>query len=132
MKDTDANGIVEQLRKDNVPYELSNGGSTILVPDDKVNDERLKAAAAGLPAAAATGYSLLDKLGVTSSEFQQTVTYKRALEGELATTIQAMDGVKTAAVQLALPAKTVFIDYDSGRHGIRVRGNAAGYHPVRR
>ncbi|WP_284982074.1 flagellar basal-body MS-ring/collar protein FliF [Arthrobacter sp. efr-133-TYG-118] len=110
LKDTDANGIVEQLRKDNVPYELSNGGSTILVPDDKVNDERLKAAAAGLPAAAATGYSLLDKLGVTSSEFQQSVTYKRALEGELATTIQAMDGVKTAAVQLAIPAKTVFVD----------------------
>ena len=110
LKDTDANSIVEQLRKDNVPYELSNGGSTILVPEDKVYDERLKAAAAGLPAAAPTGYSLLDKLGVTSSEFQQSVTYKRALEGELATTIEAMDGVKTAAVRLAIPAKTVFAD----------------------
>ncbi|WP_423183668.1 flagellar basal-body MS-ring/collar protein FliF [Arthrobacter sp. NyZ413] len=110
LKDTDANSIVEQLRKDNVPYVLSNGGSTILVPEDKVYDERLKAAAAGLPAAAPTGYSLLDKLGVTSSEFQQSVTYKRALEGELATTIEAMDGVKTAAVRLAIPAKTVFAD----------------------
>ncbi|HEU4667076.1 MAG TPA: flagellar M-ring protein FliF, partial [Arthrobacter sp.] len=47
LKDTDANGIVEQLRKDNVPYEIANGGSTILVPEDKVYDERLKAAAAG-------------------------------------------------------------------------------------
>lgn len=110
LKDTDANGIVEQLRKDNVPYELANGGSTILVPENKVYDERLKAAAAGLPSAAATGYSLLDKLGVTSSEFQQSVTYKRALEGELATTIEAMDGVKTAAVRLAIPAKSVFVD----------------------
>lgn len=110
LKDTDANGIVEQLRKDNVPYEIANGGSTILVPEDKVYDERLKAAAAGLPTAAATGYSLLDKLGVTSSEFQQSVTYKRALEGELATTIQAMDGVKAAAVRLAIPQKTVFVD----------------------
>jgi flagellar M-ring protein FliF len=110
LKDTDANGIVEQLRKDNVPYEIANGGSTILVPEDKVYDERLKAAAAGLPTAAATGYSLLDKLGVTSSEFQQSVTYKRALEGELASTIQAMDGVKTAAVRLAIPEKSVFVD----------------------
>ncbi|TDT86003.1 flagellar M-ring protein FliF [Arthrobacter sp. AG258] len=110
LKDTDANGIVEQLRKDNVPYEIANGGSTILVPEEKVYDERLKAAAAGLPSAAATGYSLLDKLGVTSSEFQQSVTYKRALEGELASTIQAMDGVKTAAVRLAIPEKSVFVD----------------------
>jgi flagellar M-ring protein FliF len=110
LKDTDANGIVEQLRKDNVPYEIANGGSTILVPEDKVYDERLKAAAAGLPTAAATGYSLLDKLGVTSSEFQQSVTYKRALEGELASTIQAMEGVKTAAVRLAIPEKSVFVD----------------------
>lgn len=108
LKDTDANSIVEQLRKDGVPYELTNGGSTILVPEDKVYDERLKAAAAGLPTAAATGYSLLDKLGVTSSEFQQSVTYKRALEGELGTTISAMEGVQTAAVRLAIPEKTVF------------------------
>lgn len=109
LKDVDANSIVEQLRKDGVPYELSDGGSTILVPQDKVYDERLKAAAAGLPTAAATGYSLLDKLGVTSSEFQQSVTYKRALEGELASTITAMDGVKAAAVRLAIPEKSVFV-----------------------
>ncbi len=109
LKNTDASGIVDQLRKDNVPYELSDGGATILVPQDKVYDERLKAAAAGLPTAAATGYSLLDKMGVTSSEFQQSVTYKRALEGELASTISAMDGVKTAAVRLAIPEKTVFV-----------------------
>jgi flagellar M-ring protein FliF len=109
LQTTDANGIVEQLRKDNVPYELSDGGSTILVPQDKVYDERLKAAAAGLPTAAATGYSLLDKMGVTSSEFQQSVTYKRALEGELTSTIEAMDGVQTAAVRLAIPEKTVFV-----------------------
>ncbi len=109
LKSSDASAIVEQLRKDNVPYELSDGGSTILVPQDKVYDERLKAAAAGLPSAAATGYSLLDKMGVTSSEFQQSVTYKRALEGELASTISAMDGVQTAAVRLAIPERTVFV-----------------------
>jgi len=107
----DANAIVEQLRTDGVPYELTAGGGTILVPEEQVYDQRLKAAAAGLPeAGSGGGYSLLDTMGVTSSEFQQDVTYKRAIEGELAKTISAMSGVKTASVQLAIPEQTVFVD----------------------
>lgn len=106
---TDASSIVDQLNTDGVKYELTNGGATILVPQDSVYDERLKAAAAGLPSSSTGGYSLLDKMGVTSSEFQQSVTYKRALEGELANTIQAMKGVKTASVRLAIPEATVFV-----------------------
>lgn len=106
---TDASGIVEQLRASGVPYELQGGGGTILVPEEHVYDQRLKAAAAGLPTAGGSGYSLLDQLGVTASEFQQSVTYKRALEGELAATIGAMEGVSAASVRLALPAETVFV-----------------------
>ncbi|HAM25366.1 MAG TPA: flagellar M-ring protein FliF [Microbacteriaceae bacterium] len=106
---TDANTIVEQLRTDGVEYEITNGGGTIMVPEANVYDERLKAAAAGLPSSTTGGYSLLDKMGVTASEFQQNVTYKRALEGELANTIEAMKGVKTASVQLAIPKDTVFV-----------------------
>lgn len=106
----DANSIVEQLRTDGVSYQLTDGGGTILVPQQNVYDERLKAAAAGLPATNTGGYSLLDKMGVTASEFQQSVTYKRALEGELAATIGAMKGVKTAAVKLAIPKDSVFVE----------------------
>ncbi|NRD26628.1 flagellar basal-body MS-ring/collar protein FliF [Frigoribacterium sp. VKM Ac-2836] len=107
---TDASAIVELLQTDGVPYELTAGGGTILVPEANVYDERLKAAAAGLPAASSGGgYSLLDTMGVTSSEFQQNVTYKRAIEGELANTIKAMDGVKNASVQLAIPEDSVFV-----------------------
>ncbi|WP_104086853.1 flagellar basal-body MS-ring/collar protein FliF [Arthrobacter sp. GMC3] len=104
----DASAIVAQLKTDNVPYQLTNGGSTILVPDANVYEERLKSASAGLPAATTGGYSLLDTMGVTSSEFQQNVTYKRAMEGELAKTIMAMKGVQNASVKLAIPEKTVF------------------------
>lgn len=104
----DANAIVTQLKTDNIPYQLVDGGSTILVPDANVYDERLKAASAGLPAATTAGYSLLDSMGVTSSEFQQDITYKRAMEGELAQTIMAMNGVTTASVKLAVPEQTVF------------------------
>ena len=105
----DASSITDQLQTDGVPYQLTDGGASILVPQDKVYSERLKAASNNLPSSNEGGYSLLDKMGVTSSEFQQDVTYKRAIEGELAKTISAMDGVKTASVQLAIPEKTVFV-----------------------
>ena len=109
MSSADAAAIVDQLRSQGVPYELSDGGATVLVPEEQVYDQRLTAAASGLPADESTGgYSLLDEMGVTSSEFQQDVTYKRALEGELARTIGAMDDVATATVQLAIPEDTVF------------------------
>ncbi len=108
LASADASAVVQQLGKDGVSYQLADGGSTVLVPQESVYDERLKAASAGLPAAPASGYSLLDKMGVTSSEFQQNVTYKRAIEGELGTTISHLEGVQTASVQLAIPEKTVF------------------------
>jgi flagellar M-ring protein FliF len=106
---TDAASVTDQLTTDGVPYQLTDGGATILVPQGSVYSERLKAASNGLPTSNEGGYSLLDKMGVTSSEFQQNVTYKRAMEGELAKTIGAMDGVQTATVQLAIPEKTVFV-----------------------
>ena len=109
LQSSDASAIVDQLRTDGVQYQLTDGGGTILVPQQSVYDERLKAASAGLPSSTTGGYSLLDKMGVTSSEFQQSVTYKRAMEGELANTIAAMKGVKTASVRLAIPEDTVFV-----------------------
>ncbi|QAY60076.1 flagellar M-ring protein FliF [Microbacterium protaetiae] len=106
---SDANAVVEQLRSDSVPYELADGGSTVLVPKEEVYDQRLAAASAGLPTSSSGGYTLLDKMGVTASEFQQSVTYKRAIEGELADTIASMDGVTAASVKLAIPEESVFV-----------------------
>ncbi|MCS3444327.1 flagellar basal-body MS-ring/collar protein FliF [Microbacterium phyllosphaerae] len=105
----DASAVVEQLKSAGVGYELTEGGATILVPDDQVYPQRLAAASAGLPSDTSEGYTLLDKMGVTASEFQQSVTYKRAIEGELAGTIGAMDGISTASVQLAIPEESVFV-----------------------
>lgn len=109
LSGADASAIVAQLKTDGVSYQLADGGSSILVPDADVDKERLAAAAAGLPSQKTAGYSLLDSMGVTSSEFQQTVTYKRALEGELANTIEGLDGVQTASVKLAIPQQSVFV-----------------------
>jgi flagellar M-ring protein FliF len=113
LQSVDASAVVQQLDKGGVPYQLTDGGSTVLVPREKVYDERLKAAAAGLPAAPTAGYSILDKMGVTSSEFQQNVTYKRAIEGELGATISHLEGITAATVQLAIPEKTVFTSQET-------------------
>jgi flagellar M-ring protein FliF len=106
----DASAIVEELGAAGTPYELADGGKTILVPQDKVYDLRITMSGAGLPAEAETGYSLLDKQGITASEFMQQVGYQRALEGELSKTIESIDGLTSATVHLAIPAKDIFSD----------------------
>lgn len=106
----DASAIVDQLESADVTYELTDGGTTIMVPQADVAAQRIAAAAAGLPGSESGGYALLDSMGVTASEFQQSVTYKRALEGELATTLQGLSGVTAASVQLALPEESVFVE----------------------
>ncbi|GAA2900204.1 flagellar basal-body MS-ring/collar protein FliF [Microbacterium esteraromaticum] len=106
---SDANAVVEQLRSASVSYELTDGGATVLVPESDVYDQRLAAAASGLPSDSSDGYSLLDDLGVTTSEFQQSVAYKRAIEGELAATISSLKGISAASVRLAIPEESVFV-----------------------
>jgi flagellar M-ring protein FliF len=107
---SDASAVVDKLDADGVKYKLTDGGQTVLVPKEQVYGERVKLSGAGLPAAKDTGYSLLDQQGVTASQFQQQVAYQRAMEGELAKTIQAIDGVRTSVVHLAVPQRDVFLD----------------------
>lgn len=107
---TDASAVVDQLNAEGVQYQLTDGGATVMVPNDQLYSMRLKLAAAGLPANEdGDGYSLLDGMSMTSSEFQQQTTYQRAIEGELAKTISAMQGVDSASVKLALPTDSVFV-----------------------
>ncbi len=109
---TDASAIVEKLNETGTPYELVDGGTTIMVPRDRVYDLRLQMSGEGLPAGEQTGYSLLDKQGITASEFKQRVDYQRAIEGELNKTIEFIDGVDTAVVRIVVPEKDVFADED--------------------
>ncbi|MCA0144490.1 flagellar basal-body MS-ring/collar protein FliF [Blastococcus sp. LR1] len=105
----DASAIVEELNAQGVAYELADGGGTIMVDKDKVYDLRLAMSGQGLPAGQDTGYALLDEQGITTSEFQQQVTYQRALEGELSKTLEALAGVNSAIVKVALPEEEVFV-----------------------
>lgn len=106
---SDAAAIVEELNASGVSYELADGGQTIMVAKDAVYDLRLQMSGKGLPAGQDTGYALLDEQGITTSEFQQQTTYKRALEGELSKTLEALDGVNEAIVSVALPEEEVFV-----------------------
>jgi flagellar M-ring protein FliF len=102
--------VTEELNGLGVQYRLANGGASIEVPRDRVYQLRLDMSAKGLPAAGSSGYALLDKQGITTSEFRQRVDYQRALEGELAQTIGAIQGVTASKVHLVIPTDDLFTD----------------------
>jgi flagellar M-ring protein FliF len=107
---TDASAIIDKLNASKTPYQLAANGTEILVPSKQVYALRLTMSSAGLPSSGNTGYSLLDKEGITTSQFVQQVDYQRALEGELDNTIKSIDGITNAAVHLAIPQQSVFAD----------------------
>lgn len=106
----DASAVVEQLEADGTPYELADGGATVMVPREMVYDARIKLSGEGLPSEESTGYALLDNQDLSTSQFQEQTSFKRAMEGELSTTIEALDGVDTAVVHLAMPEEEIFAD----------------------
>jgi len=105
-----AQSVVDKLKADKVPYKLADQGSAVLVPQAKVYELRLSLSAAGLPKGGKDGYELLDKQSFTTSDFTQKVDYQRAIEGELARTLMALDGVDDASVHLAVPQESLFTD----------------------
>src|SRR4051794_9672165 len=108
---SDASAVVDQLDAQGTPYELTDGGSTVMVPRDDVYSTRIALSGEGLPADSDNqGYSILDKQGMSLSQDAQDTNFKRAMEGELSNTVEAIDGVETAVVHLALPQKEVFAD----------------------
>jgi flagellar M-ring protein FliF len=105
----DSAAIVKDLERQAIPYELKNDNTIVLVPKDKVTRLRMKLAESGLPKGGSVGYEIFDKsdaLGATS--FVQNINHLRALEGELARTIRALDRVQAARVHLVLPERPLF------------------------
>src|SRR5689334_17977755 len=122
----DSSAIIKDLERQAIPYELRNDGAAIMVPKDKVTRLRMKLAEGGLPKGAGVGYEIFDKsdaLGTTS--FVQNINHLRALEGELARTIHAIDRVQAARVHLVLPERPLFsreMPEPSASIVVRVRG----------
>lgn len=107
----DASMIVTKLKEQKVPYRLGLGGTVIYVPKEKVNEIRLSLASQNaLPGNTGVGFELFDKTNYGMTEFMQNVNYKRAIQGELARTINQMPEVKSSRVHIAIPEKTLFTD----------------------
>ncbi|WP_422019967.1 flagellar basal-body MS-ring/collar protein FliF [Pyruvatibacter mobilis] len=106
---SDSAEIIAKLDGLNIPYELKGDGTTILVPKDEALRLRMSMAQAGLPSGGSVGYEIFDNtsaLGTTS--FVQNMNHLRALEGELARTIRALDSVQAARVHLVMPERELF------------------------
>ena len=107
LSGADAGKVTQALDSAGVKWKLSDGGATVLVPAAMVYKERVALSAQGLPASS-DDLSLLDKEGITASDFVQRVDYQRAMQGELEKTIEAIDGVASATVNLTIPPDQVF------------------------
>ena len=104
----EAGRIVEKIRDADIPYKLKDGGTTVFVPEEKVYALRLSMASQGLPVGDQVGYRILDEEKIGTSSFTQRVNYIRAVEGELAKTIQLIDTVEHARVHVVRPESTLF------------------------
>ena len=104
--------ITQALADRGVSYQLENNGTALAVEKSQVGDARVALANAGVNAGSGTqpGMELLDSQKLGASDFQQRVTYQRALEGEIANTIGQINGVNGAQVQLTLPEDKLFSD----------------------
>lgn len=108
LSERDAGSVIATLQQMNVPYKTEAGGA-ILVQSDQVYDLRFKLASQGLPKGGSVGFELMDNAKLGMTQFQEQVAYQRALEGELARTIQTLAPVEAARVHLAIPKPSVFI-----------------------
>jgi flagellar M-ring protein FliF len=104
----DASKILVKLKEQSIPYQLEDGGKSILVPKQKVYEMRLSLAGEGLPQSSVIGYEIFDRTNLGISDFVQRVNYRRALEGELARTILTIEEVEAARVHLVVPEKALF------------------------
>ncbi len=104
----DASVALTELAKLDVKAELANGGTTIMVPENSVHRLRVDLAAKGIPSSGTIGFEIFDGKQYGLTEFLQNVNYKRALEGELTTTIEGLQGIQSARVHLVLPKPSIF------------------------
>jgi len=110
----EASAIVEKVRDAGIQYELTGGGTTINVPVEEIYSLRLTMASTGLPAGGQKGYRILDEAEFGSSPDKLRINYIRAVEGELAKTIQMLDSVISARVHVVVPEGRLFARQKKG------------------
>ncbi len=128
MSEKDAAAVISYLQSQNIPHQVSGGGTSVMVPSDKVYKLRMDLASKGLPSGEGVGFEIFDKGQFGLSDFVQRTNYLRAVQGELARTIAQLSGVKGARVMIVQPENrlllteqgvkstaSVFVDVGGGR-----------------
>lgn len=126
LKPGDAQSIVEKLQTANIQYSLTNGGTTVLVPIERVSELRLQMAGEGVLSGGHVGFDLFDKTSFGATDFAQQVNFRRAVEGELAKTLEGMDEVESARVHVTPKKESVFSEKEENAKAsimVRVRQN---------
>jgi flagellar M-ring protein FliF len=110
LSEVEAARVVAKLEQQKAVYRLSGGGGTVEVPRGELYRLRVKLAAEGGPRPDIPGYELLDKQRLGMSDREMDLMQKRALEGELAKTLDALDWVQGATVHIVQPKPSLFSD----------------------
>jgi len=112
LNEVDTISIVENMKKNGYAYKVSTDKKSILVPSKHIDDMRIFVAENNLIQIDNQGFELLDDLQMGSTEFKNKLTKQRIFQGELTRSIEKMNGIKTARVQLAEPERSIFQDKD--------------------
>ena len=128
MGDKDAAAVISYLQSQNIPHQVTAGGTAVQVPSTMVYKLRMDLAGKGLPSGDGVGFEIFDKGQFGLSDFVQRTNYMRAVQGELARTISQLQGVKAARVMIVQPegrllltdqgvksTASVFVDVGGGR-----------------
>jgi len=128
MGDKDAASVISYLQSQNIPHQVTAGGTAVQVPADQVYKLRMDLAGKGIPSGDGVGFEIFDKGQFGLSDFVQRTNYLRALQGELGRTIIQVQGVRAARVMIVQPENrlllteqgvkataSVFVDVGGGR-----------------
>jgi flagellar M-ring protein FliF len=117
LEAADVQTLSAQLDAQSIPHQTSADGKSISVPADKLDVARMQTASAGSPHSGRMGFELFDKMSWGQTEFDEKVTYQRALEGELERTIATLSDVKSARVHLVMPTDSIYEDQQRAAKG---------------
>src|SRR5215831_3314939 len=126
LSDSESAKVIAALDDAKVPYKIGSGGSSILVPADKVHLMRMQLAGRGIPQGDGVGFEIFDKPNFGISDFVQRANYIRAVQGELARTISQLDQVESARVMIVMPENRLLTDSQrkpTASVFVRVKGN---------
>lgn len=107
LAEREGGAVIAALQQMNVPYKFIDG--TLMVPSSQLHEARMRLASQGLPRGGGAGFELMENQKLGASQFVEQINYQRALEGELARSIQAVGGVQSARVHLALSRPSAFL-----------------------